>query len=823
MAGGRIKGITVEIGGDTTGLDKALKGVNDTSRDLSKELRDVQRLLKFDPNNAELLAQKQELLNQQVENTRTKLQQLQSVQSQVEAQFQAGTLGVEQYRAFQRELQDTETYLRNTQNAIQDLENEQGQIGRATRELNLIFEATGSSLQDFEDQIGTRLVRAIQQGTASSRDLDRAFDIVGRTAIGSSADVDQIRQSVRRLDQGVSSIQQVRTELQGLGDDAQESEGSVKKLGGELTQMVAGAGAGLGIEKIFEQAMDLSNLDTTIEITMDIPEASKKSVIDAVRVVGGYIGDNEQALEGVRKQFQLNANLTDAQNQKIVEGAGTIANAYKTIDFTELIQESYEMSKSMKMSQQDALGMTKALLDMGFPPEQLDIITEYGAQLSRAGYDAQEIQGIFASGIKTGSWNIDNLLDGLKEGRIQLATFGQAVPKAVSDTLKGTDISVKQVQTWGTEMAKGGEQGKKAMMDVAIALAGVKDETVRNTLGTQFYGTMWEDQGSKITDTIINANKNIGDLDANTNQLTEDNKKLDASPQQQLNQAIQDLTTTFGPLLLQVAEWIGKVGEWIQQNPVISATIMGVVAVVGILMGVFIAISPIITAVVGIMGAFEITMGAVLLPVLGVIAVIGSLIAIGVLLYKNWDTIVAKAKSDWNELVNGIKKMGANIKTEFNKAVQDIKDIWGKVTKFFAGIDLAKTGRDIIQGLINGLQSMANKVKETAKNIANGIGEKIKSILKLGSPSKLMISYGEFTGEGLAIGIENSLKMIRSMADKMGKHAIPNIDVNHNAKASASAPAGKTVTVTINSPKALDIREASREFNKTLNKLSLQW
>jgi len=65
----RIKGITVEIGGDTQGLDKALQDVNSTSRSLQRELNDVNRLLKFDPSNVEALAQKQALLNQQVDNT----------------------------------------------------------------------------------------------------------------------------------------------------------------------------------------------------------------------------------------------------------------------------------------------------------------------------------------------------------------------------------------------------------------------------------------------------------------------------------------------------------------------------------------------------------------------------------------------------------------------------------------------------------------------------------------------------------------------------------------------------------------------------------
>ena len=62
---------------------------------------------------------------------------------------------------------------------------------------------------------------------------------------------------------------------------------------------------------------------------------------------------------------------------------------------------------------------------MGFPPEQLDIIAEYGGQLTRAGYTAEEVQAIMA-GVDTGTWNIDNLLDGLKEGRIS-AEFGNEV------------------------------------------------------------------------------------------------------------------------------------------------------------------------------------------------------------------------------------------------------------------------------------------------------------------------------------------------------------------------------------------------------------
>ncbi len=849
----RIKGIIVEIGGDTKGLDEALSGISSTSRDLQKELRDVQKLLKFDPNNAELLAQRQRLLNDQIENTTTKLQHLKDAQASVEAQFQAGTLGADQYRAFQRELADTESYLRNTQNALQDLEEEQQNIQKSTQEMNRFFEVTGGSLEEFADIIGTRTVRAIQQGTASSRDLQRAFDQIAQASLGASTDVGQVREALQRLESGEASIRGVRRQLQNLSEDAQDSRDNVKDLGGELGGLVAGAGAGMGIGAILEKAMDLYNVDTTIELTMEIPEESQQAVKNAISTVGSYIGDNEAALEGVRKQFQLNADLTDEQNQKIVQGAGLITRAYSEVDFTELIQESYEMANSMNMTQEEALGMTKTLLDMGFPPEQLDIITEYGSQLSRAGYTAEEIQGIFASGIETGSWNIDNLMDGLKEGRIVLAEFGQGVPKAIAESLKGTDISAKQVQAWGQSMSEGGEKGKQAMMDVAIALAGVKDETKRNELGVKFFGTLWEEQGSKITDTIIGAKDNVGDLSANQKALNEDIQKLDASPQQRLNDAISDLWTTLQPVMVTVAEFVGKIADWVAKNPELAGTIVAIVSVLGILMGIFIAIAPIVTAIVGLMGAFSLTMGAIVAPVLIVIGIIAALIAIGVLLWKNWDEISAgwvkgvdkinKSIEKWaegvkkrfNESIQSAKDMVARImeafenwkkgvRERFDKGIQDVKDLWNGLVKWFQGIDLKQIGKDIIQGLINGISSMASKVKESARNIANGIGEKIKSILKLGSPSKLMESYGEFTGEGLAIGLENSLGLIKEMAVKMSKNAIPDIEMNASvSKGNPAPPTGKTMTVNIHSPKALDIREASREFNRTLNKMSLMW
>lgn len=135
MADKRIKGITIEIDGETKGLDKALQDVNKRSREVSNELRTVERLLKFDPGNVQALAQKQQLLSQQIENTSNKLNQLKAAQSQVEQQFQRGDIGAEQYRAFQRELQFTQAQLNKYTQELRDMEQEQKNVQNSTKQL----------------------------------------------------------------------------------------------------------------------------------------------------------------------------------------------------------------------------------------------------------------------------------------------------------------------------------------------------------------------------------------------------------------------------------------------------------------------------------------------------------------------------------------------------------------------------------------------------------------------------------------------------------------------------------------------------------------
>ena len=822
----RIKGITVEIGGDTVGLDKALKGVNQTSRTLQSELRDVQRLLKFDPNNVELMAQKQNLLNEQIENTSKKLNQLEEAQAQVQKQFEKGEIGAEQYRAFQRELQDTQQFLRHTENALADLKAEQNEVETSTTQLNQLFQTQNKTLEDYADVLGTRLVRSIQNGTASSRDLQKAFRLVGKEALGASVDVDEIRQALNKLESGEASIKGVRKELQKLSNDAGEAEGAIGKIGDKLSGLegaIGAVGAGLGLDAIIGKSLEMGDLKAQIDVSMNIPPESKETVYNAIKAVEAYGIDAQEALSGVRKQFQLNGDISDQENEKIVKYAGIIQKAYQDIDFNELIQETNEMTKGLNMSQEEALGMTKTLLDMGFPPEQLDIISEYGSQLSRAGFTAEEIQGIFASGIETKSWNIDNLMDGLQEGRIKLAEFGAEVPKAIAESLAGTEISAQQVQAWGQAMAEGGDKGKQAMFDVALALSQVQDETKRNELGVAFFGTMWETQGKNITDTIINAKDNTVALTEGTNNLAESQKKIDASPQVQLNNALNAMNEALMPLFTMVAQFVAVVANWATQNPILAGTIVAIITILGILIGIGMAVIPMILGIASAGTALSAVLAFLTSPIGLVILAITALIAIGVLLWKNWGTIQEKARELNKKVETAFTNMRKAVSDKMQEIWGKIKEIWGKVEGFFEGIDLKQIGKDIIGGLISGITSKATELYRKATEIASNIAKKIRGALKSKSPSRVTMDIGEDVGDGLAIGMKNSMGAIGNMATRMARIAVPETEQRTATATTGATSAGNNFVVNLNSPKALDVREANRIFNRTISKMSLMW
>ena len=167
IAGETIKGISVVIGSDTTGLTSALSDVNKASRGIQSELKQVERLLRLDPSNVELVAQQQQLLTDAVANTSEKLNRLRAAQEQVNEQFARGEISAGQYRAFQREIAATEQQLSRFESQLSGTANELNNLGDAA-------ENNADKLKDIGDKVkgaGEKMSMAITAPIAAAGGL----------------------------------------------------------------------------------------------------------------------------------------------------------------------------------------------------------------------------------------------------------------------------------------------------------------------------------------------------------------------------------------------------------------------------------------------------------------------------------------------------------------------------------------------------------------------------------------------------------------------------------------------------------------------------
>ena len=194
----RIKGITVEIGGDTTGLDKALKGVNSTIKTTQSSLKDVNKLLKLDPSNTNLVTQKQKLLKDAVNATKEKLETLKTAQEQAKQQLEEGTLGQDKYDALQREIIETEEELRLLQ---QEAETTSSALSKSD-EAGKKFEKVGDTIAGAGRAVMPASAAVAGLGVAAvktSADFDSAMSQVAAVSGATGEDFDALRDKAREM------------------------------------------------------------------------------------------------------------------------------------------------------------------------------------------------------------------------------------------------------------------------------------------------------------------------------------------------------------------------------------------------------------------------------------------------------------------------------------------------------------------------------------------------------------------------------------------------------------------------------------------------
>ena len=249
---GSIKGIIVEIGGDTSGLQKALKNVNSATSSLTKELRGVNSLLKLDPTSTELVAQKQIILAQNIEETSEKLKILKEAQQKADEAIKNGTqISDENYRNLQREII-------NTENKLKDL---QVQASKWT--------TAGKALEEFGNKVTSISKKIDTLGTTLTTTLTLPVLAIGTAAVTTGNDFEAQMSRVQAIAGATGD------ELEKLTEQAMQLGAETSFSASEVAQGMENlASAGFTTEEIMEAMPGLLDLAASSGAERDISVSS---------------------------------------------------------------------------------------------------------------------------------------------------------------------------------------------------------------------------------------------------------------------------------------------------------------------------------------------------------------------------------------------------------------------------------------------------------------------------------------------------------------------------------------------------------------------
>lgn len=453
-----IKGITVKIAGDTMDLQKSLKAVQSSSSSLQRELTAIDKQLKFNPENTVLLAQKQEVLKEQIDKSRSALNQLLDVQDQVEEQAKNGEISTEQYRAYQREVEKAKSKLETFKKQLAETEEK-------ANEINL--ESARTEMSKTETSV------------------DKAGDsFKGLETKSNNTDLSKIK---KEMDGVKSSADNLKS---AVGDTLKEAGATATAVGGALTGAVISANS---------EEKALNSLQAQTGLTTE--ELSKyESIIG--EIYKDNFGESQEDIANTLSKIKQVTDEQDPQKLKdMAENLYTLEGTFDNFDISETLRGINGLMTNMGLTADEAFDyiVKGAQNGLNYSGELGDNIAEYSQIWGQAGFDAEQMFSILENGTKNGAYNLDKVNDFVKEFTISLSDG--RIEENLGSFSKGTG-----------EIFKKWKDGKATASDVFYSvisdLKNTKNEQKALTTASTVWSALGEDNAMKVIKSLGNVNKN---------------------------------------------------------------------------------------------------------------------------------------------------------------------------------------------------------------------------------------------------------------------------------------------------------------------------
>lgn len=752
---GQIKGITIEIDGKTTGLTKALKAANSEIKTTKSQLNSVEKALKLDPKNVDLLKAKQNALNEVIKETKEKLDMEKQAAESAKKELELGNITQGEYDALQAEIVTTTNELSNLEKQARQASSVLGSqmqaAGAHIKEVgNNIFEL-GEKITGVGDKVSalggkmtaTITMPVVAGGTAAVKeatDYSSALAKLSTIADTTQTPIDDLDSSIMALSDstgmGAAEIAEASYQVISAGQSTKDAVGFVEQANvlarAGFTSMSTATDTlttalnayGLSADQVSSVSDKLITTQNLGKTTVDELGASMGKVIPTAAMYGvnldqlsaAYITTTKNGIGTAESTTYINGMLNE-----LGKSGSTTSDILKEKtgkSFSELMNSGYNLSDVLQIVQDEADSSGKSLADM---------------------FGSQEAAKAAATIIQ----HTNDFTGAIKELESSTGTAQKAF-----DTLEASDPSIQFEKT------------KTAIQNCAISIGQILMPIVQQIAG-------------KIQE------------------LVQKFRDLDPETQQQIVM-IAAIAAAIGPLIVIIGTLISSVGKIITFGGQIVSLVGSITTWMGtastFITGTMI---PAITGVVTAIGPFLLIAAAVIAVITAIIVVI-----------KNWDAIVEVAQFVWESFCEKVSQLVTAFKEFFTSAFQAIgsfftgiwngivsvaTNAWSSIRNVFSTVGSFFTG--IFQQAWNGITSIFNRLggffsgvwnsvtgifKSAGMAIGNAISGAVKTAVNFVLSKAIGIINGFIGAINAVIGVINKIPGVS--LSKISKLGVPQLE-----------------------------------------------
>lgn len=763
---GNIKGIKIEIDGDTQPLQKALKNVNKAATDATQELRQIDKALKFDTGNVTLLTQKQEVLQKQVSNTKEKLETLRQAQSQVEQQFKSGNIGADQYRAFQREVETTKNVLKGYEGKLANVNQALAENGNATqsnksqlqnlqKEQNRLASESEKVVSSFklqESQLGANASESEKLALAQKKvgaqssivakqieNLEKQLELTKQEYGENSVEANKMEAQLNQAKTAYSNLSQEMKNLGSAGKQAANTLGETNNLlKAELLNQFS--------EKLSDISQKLVDFGkSALEAFKQVDEG-----MDTIVTKTGAGGKALEEMQGIASQI---ATEIPTDFSTVGNAVGEVNTQFKlTGDALKSTSEDL-----IKFSEINGSDVTNATIQSKQALEAYGLSVDYLSEvLDSTTYVAQE------TGV-----SVDDLMKKAIDGAPQIKMLGLSFDEAV--TLIGqmeqhgvdSSAALSGLTKAAGAYAKKGKTMTEGLKETIDSIKNSKSETEALSIAMEIFGAKKAPQmvdaikrGALSFEELGYTAEAASGLVSSTYESTLDPIDKFKTAQNSATLAMAELGAAIAEVLAPVFEILGNIvksmAEWFSSLPgpvkEFIVIIGGIVTIAGILAPIFLTLQAVFMSSFG-------AMIAAALPIIGIIAgvvvaITGLIIGIKYLWETNegfrevvttvWNAILNVINTVISEISNFITSIFGTVVTWWNENQELIQSstetVWNAIQTVI-GTVMTYLGPQIqatwanIQLVITTAWEIIKTVVETAINVVLGIIQAVMQII----------------------------------------------------------------------------------------------